>query len=294
MKENRWVYLAILALIWGSSFILMKKALLGLSPVQAGAFRILVAAVMLFIMGYKKIGAITKRQWKYITIVAVTATFFPVFLFSFAISEIDSSVSAILNSLTPLITMLIGVLFFGYQFSRKQIIGILVGLFGTVMLIVKGAELNPNQNYYYAILIFIASSGYAFSLNVLKKKLNDLDALSITVGCFVVLFIPALLVLFGSDFFREDFMRKEVAVSLGYITILSFFGTAIAKVMFNKLVQISTPVFSSSVTYLITVVAVCWGFVDGEKLSLHQLGSILVIFFGVYLVNKKQKEKRLE
>jgi drug/metabolite transporter (DMT)-like permease len=289
MKENKWAYLVVLALMWGSSFILMKKALIGLSPVQAGAFRILIAGVILISIGYKKIAGISKEQWKYIAVVAFTATFFPVFLFSYAISEIDSSVSAILNSLTPLITMFIGVLFFNYTFSRKQIIGILIGLVGTVMLIVKGAELNPNQNYYYAILIFIASTGYAFSLNVLKKRLGDLDALSITVGCFVLLFIPATLVLLLSGFFQEDFLREEVAVSLGYVSLLAIFGTAIAKVLFNKMVQISSPIFSSSVTYLITVVAVCWGFVDGERLSLHQVFSIMVIFLGVYLVNKKGK-----
>lgn len=289
MKENKWVYLVILALMWGSSFILMKKALVGLSPLQAGAFRILIAAVILISIGYRKIKMISKIQWKYIAIVAFTATFFPVFLFSYAISEIDSSVSAILNSLTPLITMFIGVLFFSYQFSRKQVIGILVGLVGTIMLIVEGAELNPNQNYYYAILIFIASTGYAFSLNVLKKRLGDLDALSITVGCFVLLFIPATMVLLFSGFFEDDIYTKQVALSIGYVSLLAIFGTAIAKVMFNKLVQISTPIFSSSVTYLITVVAVSWGFVDGEKLSLYQVFSILIIFLGVYMVNKKSQ-----
>jgi drug/metabolite transporter (DMT)-like permease len=289
MKENKWLYLVVLSLMWGSSFILMKKALIGLTPLQAGAFRMLIAGAILISVGYKKIKYISKTQWKYIGVVAFTATFFPVFLFSYAISEIDSSVSAILNSLTPLITMFIGVLFFGYTFSRKQIWGVLIGLLGTVMLIVKGAEMNPGQNYYYAILIFIASMGYAYSLNVLKKRLSDLDALSITVGCFVLLFIPAALVLFTTGFFSGDFTNSKVAASLGYISLLAIFGTAIAKVLFNKLVQISTPVFSSSVTYLITVVAVCWGFIDGEKLSLYHLLSIIIIFLGVYMVNKKKR-----
>jgi len=291
MKENKWVYLVVLSLTWGSSFILMKKALLGMSPIQIGAFRILIAGFVLVLIGYKRIKEIKIKHWKPIFIVAYTATFFPAFFFAFAISEIDSSVSAVLSSLTPLITMIIGMLFFGFIFTKKQMVGILVGLLGTLLLIVKGAEMNPSQNYYYAILILLASVGYALSMNVVKKDLNDLNALGITVGCFLVMIPPTIIVLFFSGFFQEVVWNAATIESLSYVGLLAVFGTAIAKVLFNRLVQISTPVFSSSVTYLITVVAVGWGFLDGERLSLSQVLSIVVIFTGVYLVNKKKRKQ---
>ena len=294
MKENKWVYLIILSLTWGSSFILMKKALLGLSPVQIGAFRILIAGFILLLIGYKKIKNIKKHHWKPIFVVGFTATFFPAFFFAFAISEIDSSVSAILSSLTPLITMLSGVLFFGFVFSKNQILGVLVGLLGTILLIVKGAEENPNQNYLYAILIFLSSVGYAYSMNVVKTKLNDLNAISITVGCFMVIMPPTLIILVFSGFFQEVVWNSLTVYSLSYVGLLAVFGTAIAKVLFNRLVQISTPVFSSSVTYLIAVVAVTWGFVDGERLTLSQVLSISIIFIGVYMVNKKKRVSSAE
>jgi drug/metabolite transporter (DMT)-like permease len=155
-----------------------------------------------------------------------------------------------------------------------------------LILILKGANLNPDQNYWYALLIIIASVGYAFNVNIVKKYLQDLDALAITTGNFLLLLIPATIVLFFTDFF-STFKTDSVGLeSLGYISILSIVGTGIAKTIFNKLVQISTPIFSSSVTYLIPIVAIIWGVLDGEKLSEIQVLAGIIILFGVYLVNK--------
>ncbi|WP_208021517.1 DMT family transporter [Flavicella sediminum] len=287
MKENKWLYLIVLSLMWGSSFILMKKALLGLSPIQIGALRILVAGFVLLAFSYKKVLKIKKKHWMPIAQVGFIASFFPAFFFAFAIHEIDSSVSAILNSLTPLITMLLGALFFNFVFQKKQIVGVFVGLLGTLMLIAYGMQVNPEQNYAYALLIFIASIGYALGMNIVKSKLLDIDALSITAGSFTLLIPPAFVILCFSGFFEVDFSNELVQESFGYIVLLALLGTTIAKVLFNKLVQISSPIFSSSITYLITVVAVAWGVLDGERLSLYQFFSIGVIFLGVFLVNKK-------
>lgn len=285
-QRQKWLYLIVLSLVWGSSFILMKKALVGLTPVQVGALRMLISAAFLMLVGFKSLRKIEKRHWKFIAITAALGTFFPVFLFAFAINGIDSSVAAILNSLTPFNTFVFGAMVFGFVFKKKQLLGIFVGLIGTVILILKGAELNPNQNYWYALLVIIASVGYAFNVNMLKKYLSDLDALAITTGHFVLLAIPALLVLLFSNFFSTFTINETTTNSLGYVAVLAVLGTGIAKVLFNKLIHISTPVFSSSVTYLIPVVAVIWGVVDGEKLSFVQFIAGVVILLGVWMVNK--------
>jgi len=287
-QQRKWVYLIILAIVWGSSFILMKKSLLGLTPIQVGALRMIITAVFLLLIGFKSLKLIQKKHWKYILYTALLGTFFPSFLFAYAITGIDSSISAILNSLTPFNTFIVGALAFGFAFKKRQFIGILVGLVGTLILILKGAHLNPDQNYWYAILVIISSVGYAFNVNIVKKYLNDLSALAITTGNFILLIIPASVVLFFTDFHVDFTWNDETMSALGYITILSVVGTGIAKVMFNRLVQISTPVFSASVTYLIPIVAVIWGIVDGEQLSFVQLLAGGVILFGVYLVNKKK------
>lgn len=285
-QQQKWLYLIVLSLVWGSSFILIKKALIGLTPIQLGALRMLITAVFLLLIGFKSIKKIQKKHWIYILYTALLGTFFPAFLFAFAIQGIDSSISAILNSLTPFNTFIFGALVFGFSFKRKQFIGILIGLIGTLILILKGAELNPNQNYWYALLVIISSIGYAFNVNIVKKYLHDLDALAITAGNFLLLIVPAFLVLLFSGFFTSFEVNQETTSALGYITILSVVGTGIAKVMFNKMVHLSSPIFASSVTYLIPIVAVMWGIIDGEKLSLIQLLAGGVILFGVWLVNK--------
>ncbi len=287
-KNLRWVYLATLALIWGSSFILMKRALLGLSPIQVGALRTLFTAIFLILIGGKKIFKIKRRHWYYLTLNGFLGTFFPAFLFAFAIDKIDSSIASILNSLTPLNTLIFGALVFGFSFRKRQLIGVLIGLIGTLMLILKGAELNPNQDYFYASFILIASIGYALNVNILKKYLFDLDALSITVANFVLLIIPTLIVLWFTNFFESFELNESTKKGMFYLAILAVFGTGLAKIMFNRLIQISTPIFSSSVTYLIPIVAITWGILDGEKITLFQVVSGAIIMFGVYLVNKSK------
>lgn len=285
-QQQKWLYLIILSLVWGSSFILIKKALVGLTPIQLGALRMLITAVFLLMIGFKSIKRIQKKHWIYIAYTAALGTFFPSFLFAYAITGIDSSIAAILNSLTPFNTFIVGSIAFGFIFKKKQFIGILIGLIGTVILILKGANLNPDQNYWYALLVIISSIGYAFNVNIVKKNLHDLDALAITTGNFLLLIIPVLLVLFFSGFFSSFELNTETKPALLYITILSVFGTGIAKVLFNKMVHISSPIFAASVTYLIPIVAVIWGIVDGEKLSFIQLLAGGIILFGVWLVNR--------
>jgi drug/metabolite transporter (DMT)-like permease len=285
-QQQKWMYLLFLSIVWGSSFILMKKALIGVTPIQLGALRMMITAIFLLLVGFKSLQRIQKKHWIYIAYTALLGTFIPGFLFAYAINGIDSSIVSILNSFTPFNTLIFGALVFGVAFKRKQFIGILVGLIGTLILILKGANLNPDQNYWYALLIIIASVGYAFNVNIVKKYLQDLDALAITTGNFLLLLVPATIVLCFTDFF-STFKTDSIGLeSLGYISILSIVGTGIAKTIFNKLVQISTPIFSSSVTYLIPIVAIIWGVLDGEKLSEIQVLAGIIILFGVYLVNK--------
>ena len=266
----------------------MKKALEGLTPIQVGALRTLITAIFLLLIGFKKIFKIEKRHWYYLTLNGFVGTFFPAFLFAYAIERIDSSIASILNSLTPLNTLIFGALIFGIGFRKKQLIGVLIGLAGTLILILKGAEVNPNQDYFYAGFILIASIGYALNVNILKKYLHDLDALSITVANFTLLIIPTLIVLWFTDFFTTFQITESSTTAIGYITILAVFGTGLAKIMFNRLIQISTPIFSSSVTYLIPIVAITWGVLDGERISFLQIVAGFIIMFGVYLVNRSK------
>ncbi|MEP5340950.1 MAG: EamA family transporter [Algibacter sp.] len=291
MKSNnvKWGYLIVLSLIWGSSFILIKKALIGVTPMQLGALRVIFTGLFLFIAGFNKIKTIKIKDWKWVALTGFLGTFFPAFLFAFAETEIDSSVTSILNALVPLNTIILGVLVFKIKSTNRQILGVVIGLLGSVLLIASGAAINVDQNYLYASYIIIATAMYAISVNILKRYLQDMQALTIAVGNFAVIIIPAIIVLLYSDFFTEDvFASPHFAPSMGYLLILSLFGTALAKVLFNKLVHISTPVFASSVTYLMPVIAIFWGVLDGESFSFLQAVASVIILLGVYLSNKRK------
>ena len=291
MKLNKWFYLIALSLIWGSSFILIKKALVGLEASQLGSLRIIFSSIFIFLIAWKNIFTIKKIEWKWITISAFLGSFFPAFLFAFAEKEIDSSVASIINSIVPLNTLILGMIIFKIESTKRQIIGVLVGFFGTYLLISSGLKLNPDQNYNYAGLVILCSFLYALNVNIIKKYLQHLSALTITVGHFTAIILPAVLVFLFSDFEFSSLEKDEVKTSIFYVFILALFGTALAKIIFNKLIKISSPVFASSVTYSMLIVSIFWGIVDGEKFSVYQLIATLIIVFGVILTNKKAKIK---
>ncbi len=293
MNQNKlkWLYLLFLSLVWGSSFILMKKALIGLTALEMGALRIFISAIFLFVTGHKSLKKITSEEWKWIVVTAFLGTFFPVFLFAFAETQIDSAVVSILNSTTPLLTLLFGIVFFGTTLILNQILGVILGLLGTLALITLGAAINPDQNYFYSGLVLIASIGYAINVNIIKKKLQNVSAIAIATGNFLVIIIPAAAILLRTGYVNKPFISNPILLqSLGYVAILALLGTAVAKVLFNKLVQISDPVFSSSVTYVIPVVALTWGLLDNEKFHWLQGAAAFLILLGVFLVNGGRKK----
>lgn len=284
--QTKWLILIVLALIWGSSFILIKKGLVGLSPFQLGSLRIVFCAFFLLVIGFKNLADIPLHKWKFIALTSLFGTFIPAYLFAIAQTQISSSVSSILNSLTPLNTLILGAVVFGLDFKRTQVIGVIVGFAGTMLLILNGAAHHPNQNYWYTILVLIASMCYATNVNLIKRYLSDLKPLTITTGNFLLMLLPALGILLTTDILTKVHLA-EVQEAMIFIAVLGIIGTGIANVLFYKLIQISSPVFATSVTYLIPVVAFFWGLLDNEMLTPVQFIGAFVVLVGVYLSSKK-------
>ncbi|HEX8013944.1 MAG TPA: DMT family transporter [Flavobacterium sp.] len=285
-KQLKWFYLLLLSLIWGSSFILIKKGLVGLTAIQVGSLRIIFAGLFLLVVGFSSLKKISLRQWKFVALTSFFGTFIPAFFFAIAETQVDSSIVAILNSLTPLNTLVLGIIFFGIQFQKRQVLGVFIGLVGCLLLVLNGASSNTGQNYYYLILVVIATLCYAINVNLIKRYLSDLNSLSITTGNFAVLLLPALIILSTTDFTQR--INLDVTQhSVLFVMILGVLGTGIANVLFFKLIQMSSPVFATSVTYLIPIVAFFWGLLDNEMLTPIQFFGAFVILIGVYLSAKK-------
>lgn len=289
---RKWVYLLILSVIWGTSYILIKKALVGFTPLQLGSVRLVMSGIFLLSVGMPSLRKITKKEWGWVALSGFLGTFFPAYFFAFAETEIDSSIASVLNSLVPLFTIIIGFLAFGIRVRKSQVTGVIIGLMGAVFLVLVGAELNPGQNYWYAGFVILATLFYACNANIIKGKLSNVSPMGIAAGNFTVILIPSILgLIFSGAFNTEVTTSPEFWPSMGYVLLLSFFGTAIAKVLFNKLIHISSPVFGVSVTYLIPLVGIIWGLLDGEKFTLRQFMAAGVILVGVYLVNAYKNKK---
>lgn len=299
MKHNtstnllKWSLLVGLSFIWGSSYILNKYALTGLTYIQIGILRLLISAVFLWIIGFNSMKKIPLNKWKYIVYIAMLGSFFQAFLYPLAMygsngkDGIDSAVASVLNSLTPLNTLIIGVLLFEFGYKKIQLLGVFVGLTGALLLILNGAGFRPDQNYFYALYIILSTVGIAFNVNILKKHLTDIPALSVTTGVFTVLVIPSILTLLFTGFIYNFVWDENTQIAVGYISLLAVFGTGVAQIMYNRLAQLGSPVFTASVSYIIPIVAIFWGLMDGEKITWVQILATGFILLGVYLVNRK-------
>ena len=290
---RKWGTLVILSLIWGSSYILIKKGLTGLTPIQLGSLRVIVTTIIMAPIGYQKIKHIPRQNMKWVALSAFVGSFFPAYLFAFAETEISSSITAVMVSLTPLFTLLISVFVFGEELLKKQVFGVLIGFTGIIVLI-NNELFSSSFNILYIMFIVLAAFCYAVNANVLKYKLSNIPALGIVFMSFLFMFVPAFIILCFSDFPFSDFTSDPLIIeSIIYIVILAVFGTAIAKVLYIKLLAISTPVFSVSTTYLMPVVAIFWGLLDGEEFKLTQFIGTAIILLGVYLVTKKKAPKKM-
>lgn len=287
--NKKWFYLSILSLIWGSSFILIKKGLVGLNSVQLASLRMIFAASVIYIYSYNSIKKIPKKSWKWIVITAYLGTFFPVYLISYGQTEIESGLASIITTVTPINTLIIGIIFFSLTFSIKQLLGLFIGLVGAVLLLYEASETNLNSNIYFSFFIYLTTVGYAASVNLIKKYLTNIPPEAVTAGIFLSISPPAIIVLYFSDFTDLNFQDPLILKSIFFVLVLGVFGSAIAQTLFNKFVKISSPIFASAVTYTMPVVAIFWALIDGEILSIMQFFATAIILIGVYLVNKRKQ-----
>lgn len=286
MNSNwlKWFYLGLLSIIWGSSFILIKKGLTGFSPIQLGSLRIVFAATFLLLVASKSLWSIPKKLWPWVLLSGLCGSFFPSFLFAFAETKIDSATASILNATTPLFALLLGLFLFKIRTTWMQFLGVLIGLIGTIGLIYFSTNTSKSNDYAYALLVLVATFCYATNVNLIKSKLHSIPATTLATANFAVLLVPAIVIFTTESLRMPDAFAKISAQVLWYVLILGVLCTGLALVWFNRLIQMTTPVFASSVTYTIPVVALIWGVIDGESIGWLQILSMLVIFSGVFVV----------
>lgn len=289
-----WPILLVLAFIWGSSFILMKRGLFDadgnavFSADQVASLRLAIAFLFLTPLLLRRSHAELKKHWKGLLITGLFGNCIPAFLFAVAQTKIDSSLAGMMNGLTPLFTFVVAVLVFKSGFRNWNFVGVLIGLVGSTGLILAGTtDSSIDGPIWPMLLIVVATVCYAISTNTIKFKLHEVSPPFITTYAFLLIGPPALIYVFFSGAIEVMQNNEHAVASLGYISLLSILGTAVALILFNQLVKLTTSVFAASVTYLLPPVALFWGYLDNETITLVQLGSVVVILGGIYLVNRK-------
>lgn len=284
---GHWMLLLVLSVVWGSSFILMKRGLDAFSFEQVAALRLFLAFVFLAFYGRHFYRNIPIKKLRPIFLTGLIGNGIPAFLFTKSETYLDSGIVGILNVLTPLFTLFIGLFFYGMRFKVVNYVGIAIGMLGTVYLLYPDIQVLNKKVLIYSLMVIVATACYGWSTNIIKAHLQELNPTQITTLAFSFIGPWAGIYLFSSDFMVIMNSHPKAWSSLGYIAILAIVGSALSVILFNKLIQMTGALFATSCTYIIPIVAILWGLIDNERISLQHFLGFLIILTGVYLVNKR-------
>jgi len=289
-----WLMLALLACIWGGSFILMKRGMETpsgeaiFSDSQVAALRMLIAGLVMLPFGIASLKKIRRgKQIVSLIVVGFCGNFFPAFLFTFAETKLSSGLAGMLNSFTPFFTLLIGYFIFRQALKLRQSIGLLIAFGGITLLVLSDSGISNNGSWLHVGAIVLATVFYGTSLNTIKHTLADFKSWEITSLAFSFVAIPAGVAAYFTGTFTTIQTNEHAMEGLGYIAILSLLGTCLALLLFNSIIARTSAVFASSVTYFIPFVAVLFGvFFNGELFGMMQLAAMMVVLSGVYIANR--------
>ena len=287
-SAKSWIILIILSIVWGSSFILMKKGMEAFSSDEVAGLRIAIAFLFLVPFYIKHHAIDFKKNLMGLMLMGVFGNLIPAFLFTKAETQISSSLTGMLNALTPLFTIVVAFFWFKTKFKSVQLVGIMSGLVGAMVLLYFNDGGDTSTNVLYSLLVVAATICYAISVNGIKHYLSNMNSVTATVGAFTITGPIALAYLFIQTDFINDLKTNQVALSsLGYISILAIVGSALSVIVYNTLIKEAGAVFASTCTYLIPIIAVIGGRLDGATVNLLQMCGVIVVILSVYLINRR-------
>lgn len=295
LLANKFLVLFIIAITWGSSFILIKKTLPVFDPLQIGAFRAGISGLLLAFIGFPALRKMSRKDVFWIALSGFFGNFLVVFIFPFAQREVSSSLAGIINALDPIFTLLIGALLFGIRNKIIQYFGAIIGFAGALVLVLSSGDDSSSNHYFYIGILILGAALYAISALIIEKKLMHISSVDLASSIYTFWMLPSLLILAFSGFFTKiDFTQSQILESLGYLIFLTVISTTLVMFLFFKLVQDTSAVFASTISLLLPVVAVIWGILDGEKFTLwYALGGLLILI-GVYFIRDKKQDNSLE
>ena len=288
--NNRWFLLLFISITWGSLFILIKKSLLVFTPYEIGAIRVVGSGLILAFIGIPSLFIMKRKMLFWVIIAGFFGNFVPMFLFPIAQTQVSSSLAGILDSLVPIFILLFGFLFFGIKSKVRQVIGAVIGFIGAASLIFFSDGNSESSQFGYAMLIVLGGASYAVNSLIVKEKLPDLNAIKLTAAVYTIWAVPSALILYFTGLIQNFEMKTSYVEPLFYMAFLTVFGTAIAMLLYFKLIQNTSAVFASISSYLLPVVAIIWGILDGEEFTFWYIFGGILILIGIYLIREKKSE----
>ncbi len=287
VEKQDWLILILLSVVWGSSFILIKKGLIAFSPTEMALLRIeITSLVFIPIYFFMSEGKIPGNKLGWVLAIGILGSGLPAFLFAIAETSVPSSVAGMLNSLTPIFTWGLGLLFFKLVYTRNQLLGVTTGFIGALFIIVFGPNftlhVDPNT-----LLVVVATVSYALSANIVKTHLQKVHHITLSSIAFIFIGIPAIIFSFQTDVYTKIVQHPQAMYSLAAIGVLSLLGTVLANILFYRLIQRTNAIFASSVAYIIPLMALAWGLIDGESMQWTHLAGMVFILLGLWILRKK-------
>ena len=293
VEREKWLLLIVLSIIWGSSFILIKKSLIHYNPYEVGALRVLIAGIILLPIAILNVKKFPKKDLKWLILAAISGNFIPMFLFPIAETMVSSSIAGIINSMLPILVIMVGAIFWKFKTTKRQLIGVAISFFGACVIAFSNGS-GGEIKLYPVILLLVAVLLYAINVTTVKSKLQNVSAKVLSSFVFsFVLILPSFIALIFAGFFKDFQADQGHFVGLGYVSLLSIFGTGLAMMLNYRLLNIATPLFASTVTLLMPIVAIIWGVLDGEILTLGQIVGGIVIVSGLLFLRAKNIEKKI-
>lgn len=281
--------LIFLSLVWGSSFILIKKALIAFDPIEVACLRISISSIAFVPFLLWQLKNVDWSQWKYFLLVGLTGSGIPAFMYAIAQTQISSTMSGVLNSLTPIFTLIVSIFIYKNPFNLNKVQGVLLGFIGATMLFVLGDNGSTGSNQWYGLFVVMGTFCYGFSSNIVQHNLTGIRSLIISAVSFCMIGPPALAYLCTTDIYSNIITHEYGLQSLGAIVFLALAGTVMASILFYYLVQVTDAVFGSTVAFIMPIVAIIWGIFDGEIFLITDFIGMILILGGVYMIKKKQK-----
>ena len=286
--NNRWFLLLFISITWGSSFILIKKSLLVFTPYEIGAIRVVGSGLILASIGIPALVRMKRSTLLWVIIAGFFGNFVPMFLFPIAQTQVSSSLAGILDSLVPIFILAFVFLFFGIKSKVSQVIGAIIGFIGAASLIIFSEGNSEESQFGYALLIILGGASYAVNSLIVKEKIPELDAIKLTAAVYSFWAIPAGIILYFTGIIQNFEMKENYIEPMFYMAFLTIFGTAIAMLLYFKLIQNTSAVFASISSYLLPVVAIICGILDDEEFSFWYILSGILIAIGIYLIREKK------